>query len=171
MPRDELIARLARQIDAARKTEQFTVNPGDTAALRARGAVELHALCAEFVESVNSRLTEGSIDLSPVDYIPEMFRETGVNLFQVAAQGREMQLAFQAPRELVSTEKFLVPYVLEGEIRSYNQQMLERFEIRTQLLFYCVENGAAQWRYSDLRNFHTGLLTRDVLAGLMERLF
>ena len=41
-----------------------------------------------------------------------------------------MQIAFEAPRELVSTEKFLIPYVLEGEIRTYNQEMLKHFKIQ-----------------------------------------
>jgi hypothetical protein len=171
MPHDELIARLARQIDAAKRTEQFTVSPRDTRALRRRGAAELHAICAEFVASVNSRLSQGSLELSPPVYNPEMFRESGMNLIQVGAQGREMQLAFESPRDLVSTSKFLIPYVLEGEIRTYNQQMLERFEIRTQLLFYCLEEGEAHWRFSDLRTFRTGTVDSELLANLMERLF
>jgi hypothetical protein len=171
MPHDELIARLARQIDAAKRTEQFAVNPGDTGALRRRGANELHAICGAFVESVNSRLSQASLELSPPVYAPEMFRDPGANLIQISAQGREMQIAFEAPGELVSTKKFLIPYVLEGEIRTYNQRMLERFDIRTQLLFYCVENGAAQWRFSDLRTLRTGPVNSDLLAALMERLF
>jgi hypothetical protein len=39
----------------------------------------------------------------------------GENLIQIGSQGREMQIAFEATSKLVSTEKFLVPYVLEGE--------------------------------------------------------
>ena len=65
-----------------------------------------------------------------------MFHESGVNLFQVGAQGREMQIAFQATAKLFSTEKFSDPYILEGEVRTYNQQMLEHFEVRSQLLFF-----------------------------------
>jgi hypothetical protein len=171
MPHDELIARLARQIDAAKRMEQFTVSSGDTNALRRRGASELHAICAEFVASVNSRLSQASLELSPAVYNPEMFRESEMNLIQIGAQGREMQLVFEAPRDLVSTDKFLIPYVLEGEIRTYNQQMLERFEIRTQLVFYCLEDGTAHWRFSDLRTLRTGMVNRDLLANLMERLF
>ena len=171
MPQDELIARLARQIDAAKRTEQFAVNASDTSALRRRGANELHAICAEFVDSVNRRLSQATLELTPPVYTPELFRESGANLLQIAWQGREMQIAFEAPRELVSTEKFLIPYVLEGEIRTYNQEMLKHFEVRTQMLFYCVEGGAAHWRFSDLRTLRTGLVNRDLLASLMERLF
>ena len=85
---------------------------------------------------MNRNLPEAALDLSPGTYAPEMFRDSGVNLIQIGSQGREMQLAFEAPAQLVSTEKFLVPYVLEGEVRAYNQQMLERFEVRSLMIFF-----------------------------------
>jgi hypothetical protein len=72
---------------------------------------------------------------------------------------------------LVSTEKFPVPYVLEGEVRAYNQQMLERSEIRSRLLFFCVENEAATWRFYDWRTRSTGPFGNEFLASLMEPLF
>jgi len=171
MPSEDLIARLARQIDAAKRNEQFIIDASETAALRARGAAELHALCATFVANVNSRLSEAVLELAPPVYAPDRFREQGIHLIQISAQGRAMLLAFHAPREPVATEKFRIPYVLEGEIRTFNQQMLQRFEVRTQLLFYCVENGEAHWRYSDFRTLRTGLLTHEFLAELMEKLF
>ena len=171
MPQDDAIARLARQIDAARKTERFLVDAGEIANLRRQGACELHRICAEFVSSVNSRLAEAALDLSPPLYAPEMFRETGINLMQISSQGREMQIAFEAPARLVSTEKFAVPYVLEGEVRAYNQRMLERFEIQSRLLFLCVEQETASWRYFDWRTLHSGPVDRELLAGLMEPLF
>ena len=82
-----------------------------------------------------------------------------------------MQIAFEAPARLVSTEKFAVPYVLEGEVRAYNQRMLERFEIQSRLLFLCVEQETASWRYFDWRTRHSGPVDRELLAGLMEPLF
>jgi hypothetical protein len=171
MFQDDPIARLARQIDAARKTERFLVNADEVAALRRRGACQLHSICAEFISSVNSRLSQANLDLSPAAYTSEMFREPGVNLFQMGSQGRQMQIAFEAAPQLVSTEKFLVPYVLEGEVRTYNQKMLERFEIRSQLLFYCLEEDRAVWRFFDWRTRGTGLVDRELLVSLMGRLF
>lgn len=171
MSHNDAIVRLARQIDAARKAERFLVNADDVATLRRQGACELHRICAEFVSSLNSTLQVAAVELSPAVYTPEMFQAPGVNLVQISAQGREMQLAFEAPRSLTSTEKFAIPYILEGEVRAFNQKMLERFEIRSRLLYYCVENETASWRFFDWRTRSTGPLTRDLLANLMEPLF
>src|SRR5262245_27478568 len=107
MPQDDAIDRLARQIDAARKAERFKVNADEVASLRRQGACELHRICSEFVGSVNSRLSEATLDLSPAKFVPEAFRESGINVIQIGSQGREMQIAFEATRELFSTEKFL----------------------------------------------------------------
>ena len=171
MAQDDAVARLARQIDAARKAERFLVNPAEIASLRRHGASELHRICADFVSSVNSNLSEAALDLAPATYAPESFREPGENLIQIGSQGRQMQIAFEAPSKLVSTEKFLVPYVLEGEVRTYNQRMLERFEIRTLLLFFCVEAGSADWRFFDWRSRHTGPVDHELLVSLMKPLF
>lgn len=171
MPQDDAIARLAKQIDAARKSERFLVNAEEVAALRRRGAAELHKICAEFVSLLNSRLSGAPVDLAPATFTPEMFREPGVNLFQVGVQGREMQITFQSPPQLFSTDKYLMPYVLEGEVRTFNQEMLERFEIRSQLLFFCLNDDSAVWRYSDLRDFRTAVVDAKLLASLMGRLF
>jgi len=171
MPPDDLIGRLARQIDATKRAEQFTVNAEDVTALRRRGAVALYATCAEFVATVNSRLSSGLLELSPPAFPAEAFRESGTNLFQISSQGRQMQITFEAPEQLVSTEKFLIPYVLEGEVRTYNQQMLDHFEIRSRALFFCLEQDNAIWRFYDWRTRHTGPVGRDLLASLMESLF
>jgi hypothetical protein len=171
MGHDDAIVKLARQIDAARKTERFLVNADEVASLRRHGACELHRICADFVSSVNSNLSEAALDLAPATYAQEWFREPGENLIQIGSQGRQMQIAFEAPSKLVSTEKFLVPYVLEGEVRAYNQRMLERFEIRSLLLFFCVEAGKADWRFFDWRSRHTGPVDHELLVSLMKPLF
>src|SRR5690242_378016 len=126
---EDAIARLARQIDAARKSERFLVNAPEVATLRRRGAGELHQICLDFVSLLNSRLSAATLEISPATFTPEMFRESGINLIQMSSQGREMQITFQATPQLYSTEKFRIPYVLEGEVRTFNQKMLERFEI------------------------------------------
>jgi hypothetical protein len=172
MAQDERIVRLARQIDAARKAEEHrAVSVAEVEHLRRQGAGELHRVCTEFVESVNGQLTEGTLDLSPATFAPEAFRGAGTNLFQVASQGRQLQIVFGATRELFSTEKFLIPYVLEGEVRTYNQKMLERFEVRSRMVFYCVSELASGWRFFDWRTRQTGAVDRQLLVSLMEPLF
>jgi hypothetical protein len=171
MAQDDAIVRLAKQIEAARKSERFLVNAEEVAALRRQGACELHQICAEFVSSLNSRLSDSALELSPSTYAPEMFRESGVNIIQISSQGREMQATFQATPRLFSTEKFPIPYVLDGEVRTYNQRMLEHFEIRSHLLFFCLNEDAAVWRFFDWRGPRTASVDGDLLASLMERLF
>ena len=103
--------------------------------------------------------------------LPRYFASREINLFQIRSQGREMQITFQATPQLFSTEKFPIPYVLEGELRTFNQQMLERFEIRSQSLFFCVNHDGAVWRAFDWRNPRATPVGGDLLASLMERLF
>jgi hypothetical protein len=65
MAHDEAIVRLAKQIDAARKSEPSLISAEEVAALRRQGACQLHQICAEFVLSLTSRLSDAVIELSP----------------------------------------------------------------------------------------------------------
>jgi hypothetical protein len=49
--------------------------------------------------------------------------------------------------------------------------MLERFEVRSRLVFFCVDERTAGWRYFDWRTRHTGPVDRALLVSLMEPLF
>ena len=171
MAEDDAIVRLARQIEAAQRAERFRAGDGEIAKVRVQGACELHRVCADFVSSVNSNLSETLLAISPESYSPDAFREAGANLIQISSQGRQMQISFEVPKQMVSTEKFPIPYVLEGEVRAYNQEMLERFEIHTRMIFFCVENETTAWRHFDWRTRSTGLIDRELLASLMEPLF
>jgi hypothetical protein len=171
MAHDDPIGRLARQVDASRKFEPSLISAEEVSRLRRQGACQLHQICAEFVSLLNSKLPRVPFELSPPAYVPEMFRDPDVNLMQVSAQGRQMQIVFQAPSGRFSTEKYAVPYILEGEIRSYNQQMLEHFEIRNQSLFYCLNNETAVWQFFDWKNPRAMPLNPNLLAAVMQQLF
>ena len=171
MADDDTIAKLARQIDATRREERFLAGGEEVTDLRVQGACELHRICADFTHSVNSKLSEPLLELSPPLYSPASFRQAGPNLIQIASQGRQMQITFEKPERAVSTEKFFAPYILEGEVRTYNQQMLKRFEIRSRMLFFCVERETGLWRFFDWRTRSTGLFDRGVLVSLMGPLF
>jgi hypothetical protein len=170
MADDDPIAKLARQIDAAHRAERFLAGGEGIANLRIQGACELHRICADFTLSLNTKLSESLVELSPPTYSPAAFRGTGTNLIQIASQGRQIQIAFETPKKTVATEKFPAPYILEGEVRTYNQEMLERFEIRTRMLFFCIERETGVWRFFDWRTRSTGLFDRGVLARLMAPL-
>jgi hypothetical protein len=42
--------------------------------------------------------------------------------------------------------------------------MLERFEIRSHLLFFCLNENGAAWRFFDWRGGRTAPVDRDLLA-------
>jgi hypothetical protein len=146
MAEHDHIARLAKLIDSdIRKDKHLLLTEIEVVGLRRQGAIELHSICADFVASVNLQLSPPVLELSPPEYAAEMFRESGVNLMQVNAQGRIIQIAFEATP--VSTEKFRIPYILEGEVRAFNQEMLDRTQIRSQALFFCLDEAGNTWRH------------------------
>jgi hypothetical protein len=171
MAKDDRINRLAQQIEArASRDERLHLNDEEAALLRRRGAAELYSLCAGFVDSVNRLLTQAYLELAPPEYDAGSFREPGANLFQVSSQGRILQFSFEATPTAYSTEKFLIPYTLDGELRIFNQEMLERVEVQTTALFYCLEPHGQAWRHYDWRTNRSGLVDRDFLVSAMERL-
>jgi hypothetical protein len=168
---EDRITRLAKLIDSdIRKDQALRLTEIEVVGLRRKGAMELHSICTDFVASVNRHLSPPGLELSPAEYSAEMFRESGVNLIQINAQGRILQIAFEATREIFSTKKFRIPYILEGELRAYNQEMLERTQIRTQALFYCLEESRNAWHYFEWLHGRTGAFGRDQLVSLLERL-
>jgi len=172
MAEDDRIARLAKQIGSeVKKDKHLLLSEAEILVLRRQGASELYSICADFVAAVNQLLTPPILELTPAEYSAEMFRESGINLIQMSAQGRIIQIAFEATRQRFSTEKFLIPYILEGEVRAYNQEMLVRTQIRSQALFYCLEEKGNRWHYFEWLHGRTGILGRDQLVSLLEHVF
>ena len=171
MKDDERITRLARQIGSeVKKDHHLLLKKPEVLELRRQGATEIYAICADFVGSVNRRMTMPILELTPPEFTSEMFRESGPNLFHVNAQGRILQIVIEATREKFSTEKFLIPYILEGEVRAYNQEMLERTQIRSQALFYCIEEKGNRWHYFEWLHGRSGAFVQAQLVSLLERI-
>jgi hypothetical protein len=169
--RNDRLRKLAKSMDAlARKDEIHIRRAREIGALRRQAAVELHAICAGFVSELNQLLSEIELEFQPEQYGAESFRDTGINLFQINARGRILQIKFEATPELISTEDFRVPYILFGAVRCFNQQLLEKDLIEEQLLFYTVEKSRHLWRFFDARTYRSGAFDTDYLAGLMEQL-
>lgn len=61
------------------------MDAGAVGELRRCGTAELHGVCAEFVSSLNRKLSESAIELSPSGYSPETFREPGLNIMQISS--------------------------------------------------------------------------------------
>lgn len=171
MDDEDRIARLAKRIDTdVRQRQHLHLTEVEVNTLRSQGAMALHSICAAFVASVNRQLSPPVLELSPPEYTAAMFRESGANLIQVNAQGRIIQLVFERTAAIFSTEKFRIPYILEGEVHAYNQEMLERTRVRSLALFYCLEEPTNAWRYFDWLSGRTGVFGGDQLVSLLERL-
>jgi hypothetical protein len=170
-PPDHRLRRLAENIDAlAEKDQQLVHRTRQIAQLRRRAAVEMHSMCAEFVISLNGLLSQTQLILDPPVYTPDSFDEDRKSLIQINANGRILQIDFGATSELISTEEFRVPYTLEGSVRAFNQQFLEKDVIEEQLIFYTLEKEKNWWRFFDARTYRSGPFGQDYLVSLMERL-
>jgi hypothetical protein len=169
--RDARLQRLAERIEAlAEKDAGVLRRATEIAALREAAAVDLYAICADFVSSVNRLLAGPEIVLDPPGFTPDSFREDLPNLLQINVRGRILQVSFSATGELVSTEDFRVPYTLEGAVRAFNQELLDKDLIEEQLIFYTVENHKKMWRFFDARTYRSGPFDQEYLIGLMEQL-
>lgn len=165
------LKRLAKSLDTlARKDEVHLREAREIGDLRRRAALELHGICGDFVDELNHWLSEIELEFQPEEYGLENFQDDGLNLFQINARGRILQIQFEATPELVSSEDFRVPYILAGSIRCFNQQLLDKDLIEEQLLFYTVEKSRHLWRFFDARTYRSGAFDADYLTGLMEQL-
>ena len=162
------LKRLAENIETlAKKDEAALGRAREILELRHHAARELHAICADFVASLNHLLSQPLVHLDPAELSADGIREEG-NLFQINVRGRILQVEFKPTPELVSTEEFRVPYTLEGTVRAFNQTLLDKDLIQEQLLFYTVESHRRMWRFFDARTYRTGPFDREYLIGLME---
>lgn len=168
---EDRLRKLARSIDGLEaKDEELLRRAREIEAMRRKGAVELYGLCSEFVQSVNKLVSKVRLDLGPPDFSEENFRDPGANLFQINAKGRVVLLEFRATDTLTSTEHFRVPYALEGSVRWYNQDLLDRVDIQEHGLFFCINRRETAWRYFDGRTQRSGQVDRDYLIGVLETL-
>ena len=169
--RDARLKRLAKSIDSLlEKDERMLSRSREIAALRRSAAIELHAICAEFVSSINRMLERSALDLDPSEYEDRSFQEDAINLIQINVRGRILQVAFRGTPELVSTEDFRVPYTLEGTVRAFNQELLDKDLIEEQLIFFTLEHHKKMWRFFDARTYRSGPFDVEYLIGLMEQL-
>ena len=170
-PRKSRLKRLAGKIDALEEKDAETLRQSRlVTAQRREAAFQLYQLCRDFVDAVNNILTRGHVILDPPHYGDESFHEDAANLIQMNARGRILQVEFEVTPELVSTEDFRVPYTLQGFVRGFNQELLEKELIEEQLIFYTLEKPGPIWRFFDVRTHRSGPLDQEYLISLLERL-
>ena len=169
--RDARLKRLAQNIEAlADKDERILRRAREIGDLRRAAAADLYAICADFVNSVNRLLSRPAVELDPAELANYAFNEDSHNLVQINVRGRILQISFIATPELISTEDFRVPYTLNGTVRAFNQELLEKDIIEEQLIFYTIEHHKKMWRFFDPRTYRSGPFDQEYLVSLMEQL-
>jgi hypothetical protein len=168
---EDRLRRLAGKIDAlAEKDQAEQERSREISRLRRMAAIEIHSICAEFVASLNRLLSQAEVMLDPPVLREEGFREVGKNLIQINLRGRILQVEFSATEELISTEDFRIPYTLEGAVRAFNQELLEKDIIEEQLIYYTLEKEKKWWRFFDPRTHRSGPFSQEYLLTLMEEI-
>lgn len=168
--REARLQRLARKIqELAGKDSDLARQAMEIVAVRRSAAVALYRTCASVTNDLNRLLPRCEVILDPPDFSEGGFLEDATNLLQINVRGRLLQISYTATGEMVSTEDFRIPYILEGAVRGFNQQLLEKDLIEEQLLFYTVEKDGRMWRYFDPRTYRSGPFDEEYLLGLLDQ--
>ena len=153
------------ELDRARERREEEV-----LALRRQAAGELHELCANFVASINKLVATVHLDLAPSAWETQALKCNEVNLIQINASGRIIQLSFQVTDALEERLDIRTPYTLHGSVRWFNQELLDRDDVREEKLYYCTGKNDPGWRFVEARSQKMGAVDEDYLASLIEQL-
>jgi hypothetical protein len=169
--KDDPMQRLAQRIQSLVEKDQGRLRRiEEMEAVRRAAARELYTVCADFVAAVNAILDTPVVMLDPPEYTDASYSDDAPNLVQINIHGRILQVAYAATAELVSTEEFRIPYIMEGSVRAFNQEMLDKDLIEEQPLFYTMERNRNMWRYFETLTYHSGPFDRAFLISVMERI-
>jgi hypothetical protein len=170
--RPDQLTRLARQLDRLAERDERKVEEMDqTDQARRHGARILHSICADFTRHLNAAMTRTEMLLIPTEFNPETYREDAPNLIQMSLRGRIVQIQYEAPEQIIASENFRHPYILQGAVNGFNQTLLERDLIEEQSLFYARDNKHDfRWHYFEPRTYSTGLVDERYLTTLLARL-
>ena len=168
---EERLKRLADEIDRlADRDKEVLRREQETEEMRRGAAADLYAVCAAFVGDLNKLLKRSEIRLDPGMFPLEAYEPENSTLIQIQVRGRILQVTFTATPGLASTEDFRIPYILEGSVRAFSQEMLDNELIEEQLLFFTLEGRRNMWRYFCPRTYRSGPFDREYLTSLMEQL-
>jgi hypothetical protein len=175
---EDRIRRLARKIeDLRRKDESSAARRNDIHRQRQQAAERLHGLCDKFVARVNALIKEDQLILVPSEFPSETSDECRLQ-FMINVRGRVLLIDLEPPPSLVSTELFRKPYILQGEVRFFNQELLDDSRVEENGLFFCPNEGAkdgagrrqGEWLFWNGRTYKSGPVDDEYLAELMDQL-
>ncbi|MBI3680810.1 MAG: hypothetical protein HY235_10475 [Acidobacteria bacterium] len=157
--------RLARKLDEIPAKDKLRIRQEQELENSQQAArKELYEQCRVLVAALNGMLEKLTIELTPDTYRAE------AALFQMNASGRIVQIALEPPETAMSTERYRTWYIQRGALRWFNQDYLDRQEIRENLIYYCVGAEERGWRYVDPASRKSGALDQEYLAEILERL-
>jgi hypothetical protein len=167
--RQSRLKHLAESIEKLAEKDALTLrHVQEINELRQSATRDLYNICFEFVDAVNRLMTSGVLALDPPD--SSHLREDIKNLIQINVRGRILQVEFESTDELVSTEDFRIPYTMQGTVRTFNQELLDKDLIEEQLIYFTLEKEAKMWRFFDPRTYRSGPFDLEYLISLMEQL-
>src|SRR5258706_12958009 len=137
---EDRFQRLAQKIETLRRKD-------DAAAERRLGILgqrgvavqRLHEICTRFVARVNTMLKDDQLDIVPVDP-PECVDDCNLQIM-MNVRGRILLINLEAPASLASTDNFRKPYILQGEVPFFNQELLDKARVEEHGLFFLPVEG------------------------------
>lgn len=177
---EDRFKRLALKIEELRrKDEAALVRRREIIHRRDLAARELHEICRRFAERLNSHVKDDRLELIPPEF-PEQQDEDAPVQIMLNVRGRVLLIALEAPTSLVSTDSFRKPYILHGELRFFNQELLDEARVEEHGLYYCPGEGPrdasraggrrGSWLFWNGRNYRSGPVDEDYLAAMLEQL-
>ena len=98
--------------------------------------------------------------------------------YMLNVRGRVLLVDLEPPPSLVSTELFRKPYIMQGEVRFFNQELLDDSRVEEHGLFFCPGEGAKDpngrrqgaWLFWNGRSYKSGPVDDAYFAELMDQL-
>lgn len=169
--REGRFRKLAQRIEKVRRDDEADVRQRAEIALKRKQAlVILWEICRNFAGQLNRYIEQDRLDLAPPEPPCDISEDTPLQLL-LNLRGRVLLLDVRVPSNLISADNFRKPYILEGEVRFFNQKLLEEERIEEHSIFFCHEEGPhGAWLYWNSRSYSSGRLDENYLADLLEQI-
>jgi len=169
--REERFGKLARRVEEVRRNDEADARRrSEIAEKRVQALLMLWEICRNFADHLNRHIEQEQVILAPPDPPADINEDNSAQLL-LSLHGRVLLLDIRIPSDLVSSDNFRKPYILEGEVRFFNQKLLDEERVEEHAVFFCHEEGpGGAWLYWNSRSYTSGRLDEDYLAGLLEQI-
>ncbi len=137
---------------------------------RRQAVRKLWETCRNFADQLNKYAGDDKIELSPNQPPNDCPDEQAVELI-LNVRGRVLLLDLRAPANLISSDNFKRPYILEGDVRFFNQELLESNRVEEHSIFFCPDEGPrGDWLFWNVRTYKIGPVDENYFASLLEQI-